>query len=78
MPGSELVTLKGGVVVPLPAIWVALDLEARGCRFDVDGDGGLLVRPAAALTPADRVAIAKWKPELVTLTAYCLNVKAVM
>ena len=78
MPNSELVTLNGGVVVPMPAIRVALDLEARGCRFDVSADGALIVRPAAILTPADREEIARWKPELLVQTAYCANVKAVM
>jgi hypothetical protein len=70
MNGSELVTLKGGVAVPLPALRLAWTLEAKGCRFNLADDGVLLVGPGDLLTPEDREAIAAWKTDLLTIVAY--------
>jgi hypothetical protein len=37
-PVTEFVSLKGGLVVPLPALLLALDLEACGFRMNLDAD----------------------------------------
>ena len=67
MTGSELVALPG-LVLPVEAVLLALDLESRGLRFVVDGDD-LLVSPRDRITDVDRVAIRRWKWHLMALVA---------
>jgi len=65
----EVVVLKGGVAVPLPALRLAWELEDRG--FSVTEDGtGLLVRPRHNLTDDDRVAIRAWRDALRVVVRY--------
>jgi hypothetical protein len=65
---SECVVLRGGFVVPVSALALITDLEARG--FDVrraeDGHG-LIVSPRADLTPDDVTAIREHRAELLRL-----------
>jgi hypothetical protein len=67
---TELVTLTGGLAVPLPALQLLWDLEARGFTLLVDDDG-LIVRPRARITPADDRAIRQHRDELIALVRYC-------
>ncbi len=68
-----LVTLKGGRVVSVGALYVLWDLEARG--FDVRlGDGRrykVLVGPSARLTSQDKSAIHVHRDALAELVSYC-------
>ena len=66
----ELVPLLGGLVVPLPALCFALDLEARGFSQCVVAEGAYRVEPADGLTEDDRAAIARWHRHLAALVAY--------
>jgi hypothetical protein len=63
--------LCGGVSIPLSALELAWDLEARGMTLAVDDDGWLLVTPRRLLTQADEVAIAALRGELVRIVHYC-------
>lgn len=66
---SNFVTLKGGLVLPLAAIKLALDLEARGLHLACDGED-LLVGPSVKLTDDDREQIKRWKLHLKAILAY--------
>ena len=68
MNGSELVMLKTGLVVPMPAVLLALDLEHRGCRLEVDDDA-LVVSPRDLLNDDDRAQIRRWRVHLKAIVA---------
>jgi hypothetical protein len=71
MNSSDFVTLRGGLVVPRPAIHLALDLEQRGCRLRVDPDEDVLVvGPRELLTDEDRAQIRKWRNHLKAIATY--------
>jgi len=53
MDVSELVTLKGGVVMPVEIIRLLIDLENRGAEFHLEPGGHFRVVPATLLTPDD-------------------------
>ncbi len=67
---SELITLRGGLTVPLPALQMLWNLEDRGLDVQVDG-ADIIVRPRGQLTADDRAAIGRLKPHLLQLIAYC-------
>ena len=66
---EELVILKGGVSVLLPAIQLALRLE-QDFTMTVDEDGHLVVQPSNRLTPADCVLIRRYREELKRIVEY--------
>ena len=70
-PVSELVTLRGGLVVPVEALRILWLLEARDFDVRLADDGALLVTPGSKLTAADRRAIAQHRDALRDLVAYC-------
>jgi hypothetical protein len=72
---SDLVTLRDGRVVPLPALQILWMLEDRGLDLQLDGDD-IVVRPRGQLTDDDRAQIRRLKPHLVALIAYCGRVEA--
>lgn len=53
----EFVTLKGGVTIPVPALRLALDLEARGIPLATDADHRFVVPKDGRLTADDLVNI---------------------
>ena len=67
---TEFVTLKGGLVVPLPALRLALDLEHRGFRLALDEHQQFVIEPTSTLTEADRAAIRRWRLHLGAIVAY--------
>lgn len=67
---SETVCLRGGFVIPVEAVVLALDLESRGCFIEADGDG-LLVGPPDRVTVDDCRAIRAHKQDLLRLVHYC-------
>lgn len=67
---SELVTLRGGLTVPLPALQVLWDLEHRGLDLQLDG-ADIVVRPKGRLTEADREQLRRLKPHVIALISYC-------
>jgi hypothetical protein len=68
----ERVQLRGGPVLPIEPIALAIDLEARGFGLTSDAD---VTGPLDRLTDDDRAAVARWKPELRAIVAYCAQVE---
>lgn len=66
---DRLVSLKGGLVVPIEPIRLVLDLEARGFALSRDGDD-IFVRPFTELTESDKRQLKLWKPQVLTLLDY--------
>lgn len=74
-----LPTAGGGLLtLPRGAVEFALALEARGfvLRVAEDGETRLVVEPDAALTPAERAALARWQPHLTALVAAAQEARA--
>lgn len=75
---SELLSLRGGLVVSVDALRMLWDLEDRG--FDVKlGDGRrykLLVGPSDRLTARDREVIHTYRDDLAELVRYVDQVVA--
>jgi hypothetical protein len=68
---SELryVWLKGGLVLPLEPILLALELEAKGFQLSRDGDN-IWVRPSSKLTDDDKAQLKLWKRHVLALLDY--------
>jgi hypothetical protein len=69
---TDFVTLRDNLIVALPAMLLALDLERRGFRQMVSADGDYAVEAANALTAADRAGIARWRWHLKAIIGYSL------
>jgi hypothetical protein len=73
LASADLVSLRGGLVVPRPALELALDLEARGFRLSLDCYQQFQIEPGSAsdaLTSAERNGIARWRSHLAALVGY--------
>ena len=70
-PVSELVSLRGGLVVPVEALRILWELEEREFDMRLADDGALLVVPGSKLTADDRHAISQHRDALRTLVRYC-------
>ena len=68
-PETATVMLRGGVEVPLGAVRLALDLEARGIALRIDGDA-LIVRPRSALSDDEVVLIRRHQAALKRIAMY--------
>jgi hypothetical protein len=66
----SLITLEGGLTLPLPAVLLALNLETRGLRMTLDADDQFQVEPLRHLTAEDRRSIARWRPHLAAIVGY--------
>jgi hypothetical protein len=66
----QFVSLKGGLAVPLPALRLALDLEARGVPLSTDATHQFIVPPDDRLTPVDLAAIRRWPLHLGAIVEY--------
>ena len=55
--------------MPLPALRVLWDLEARGFSVWQDGDR-LMVKPDNRLTPVDCAQVTRWKWHLLALVGH--------
>ena len=79
MATDALVELRGGLTIPLEALRLALELEARGWTLTLKGEK-LALRwgsPEAAegpredaLTEAEQGAIRRWRTHLLAIVAY--------
>ena len=68
---SELVTLRGGLIVPLPLLQFCWQLEDRGIALTVDeSDGSIVAMPASKLTDTDCATIREHKPAIVDILRY--------
>ncbi|HXG57072.1 MAG TPA: hypothetical protein VNJ03_16970 [Vicinamibacterales bacterium] len=68
---TELVTLTGGLCVPLPSLQLLWSLEDRGFRITVDTDGYLVISPRSRLTTEDDQAIRQHRDVLIALVRHC-------
>ena len=66
MSGSDWVTLKGGLVVPVPFLRRLWALEERGVRFRLDAED-VLVGPTRLLDDADLQYLRQLKALLVSV-----------
>jgi hypothetical protein len=66
----EFVTLKGGLTIPVPALRLAIDLEARGILLATDADHQFLVPKDERLTADDLVNIQRWRAHLGAIVDY--------
>src|SRR5713101_1807049 len=66
----EFVALKGGVTIPVPALRLALDLEARGIPLATDADHQFVVPKHERLTADDLVNIQRWRAHLGAIVDY--------
>ncbi len=66
----EFVTLKGGLTIPVPALRLALDLEARGIPLATDADHQFVVPKDERLTADDLVNIQRWRAHLGAIVDY--------
>ena len=69
-PSRSLVTLKGGLVLPVEAIEFAIDLERRGIPLATDRDHQFIVPTDTRLTEADRAGIRRWSAHLAAVIEY--------
>lgn len=67
---SDLVTLGGGLCVPLPALRLLWSLEDRGFSVSVDAENYLVVSPRFRLTPDDDQAIRHHRHQLIALVRH--------
>jgi hypothetical protein len=66
----EFVTLKGGLTIPVPALRLALDLEARGIPLATDADHRFVVPKDERLTADDLVNMQRWHAHLGAMVDY--------
>lgn len=70
MSRSDFVVLRGGLSLPLAAVRLALDLEARGLHMRREDGDVLIVGPRELLTAEDRAGLRQWKPQLLAIVTY--------
>ena len=66
----EFVTLRGGLVLPVPALKLVLDFERRDFQMGLDACEQFVIEPTAALTDVDRVGIHRWRLHLAAIVRY--------
>jgi hypothetical protein len=66
----EFVTLKGGLTIPVPALRLALDLEARGIPLATDADHRFVVPKDERLTADDLVNMQRRRAHLGAIVDY--------
>jgi hypothetical protein len=64
------VTLTGGLTIPVPALRLVLDLEARGIPLETDADHQFVVPKDERLTADDLVNIQRWRAHLGAIVDY--------
>jgi hypothetical protein len=72
---SEIVTLNGGLSVPLPALELLWRLERDGFDIRLDDDGSVLIGPRQRLSQDDCQAITEHRDHLRALLRYCERVQ---
>ena len=75
---EQFVSLRGGLMLPLPAVQLALDLEHRGLYLRLEDGDVLVVGPRERLTDDVRIAIRRWKTHLLTIASYDADAGAVL
>ena len=50
---ATVVTLRGGITVSWAVVLKLIEIEGRGCTFELRPDGGICVRPSGRITPSE-------------------------
>lgn len=66
----DLVTLEGGLIIPLKALQLVWGLEDRGIDLELDRDA-IIVRPKGVLSDEDHDQIRQLRPHIVALITFC-------
>ncbi len=69
-PPRAFVTLRHGPTLPVEAIELAIDLEARGFALSLDPCQQIVIAPTADLSDLDRSRIRRWRSHLAAIVAY--------
>ena len=70
---NDLVTLKGGMVIPMVVIGRVIDLEFRGAHFSLEDGERFRVTPPAVLTADDVQFLRAHRTQVRDAIAYCDN-----
>jgi hypothetical protein len=65
-----LITFRGGVTANRLVWTKLLDIEARGCTFELLGDGRICVRPPGRLKPDEIIFLRQHRDEARRVIAY--------
>jgi hypothetical protein len=65
-----VVTLSGGLTVSCAVLAQLLDIEARGCTFELLADGRICVRPVGRLTPEEIAFLKQHRDEARRILQY--------
>ena len=65
-----VVTLSGGVTVSCAVLAKLLDIEARGCSFELLADGRICIRPAGRLQPEEIAFLKQHRDEARRILEY--------
>lgn len=68
---SELLTLKGGLTLPLGVIRRMIEIEAKGGAFTLLADGHFRVLPVSVLTTDDAAFLRAHRALVRSAVAYC-------
>ena len=71
---TDTVVLRGGLAVPLRALRLCWDLEARGLKLEPDGEG-FRVSPASRITPAEDAALRTYRDAVIAIVKYCETIQ---
>lgn len=66
---APVVTLPGGVVIPVDLIRLLFDLEARGIPVGLNAEGRATIAPDPSVTDADRARVRRWTLPILVLAA---------
>ena len=69
-PVNEHVLLLGGLALPLPALQLVWNLEARDFTISLNVSGQPVVEPALALTDLDRAGLHRWHRHVAAIVNY--------
>ena len=67
---TGFIDLRGGLVLPVAAIDLAVELKWRGVHLSVGPQGTLIAEPGCLLTEDDRARIRRWKWHLQAIVTY--------
>jgi hypothetical protein len=75
---SDLVTFRDGFVADWPVVQRLLDLEGRGCRFQLEDGGRFRVIPSDLLTRDDVAFLLRRRNEARAVLDYCERLAQVL
>lgn len=67
---ATVITLRGGITVSWAVVLKLLEIEGRGCTFELCPDGGICVRPSGRMTPSEIEFLREHRDEARRIVAY--------